>query len=418
MGSKPLILPTAKAFAPDLVPPRWFSVVVRDNGHILPQPDKKIVFHGINKSGSLCMAKVCDSYTKENRMDQLHSHYHSGIELAKFLDLIRTSAPPGFFVGHYLFWQVPFDDSDLRIITQFRHPLARIVSIYEWLRKRHILSGGTPESYPGFEQFVRDGVGKRHAQIVHFSAKYGGDFHRLQKSLTPKEMFERSLENIQRYVYFAGISELFEETIFVVAHICGLPNVPAWKRDERNVDRPMTWTLGQDMIDLVHNVYRYDFELYDWVKRRFQELRGKITLGGDFDAYRLECNQQYKDRLLSTDRLAAKQASPMRPPEKHSLRCRKGSKRQNRQIQQQKRQIESLQEQLAETENRLTKQLAKLGKWSDRMSDDLGRVLKSHRWRLGCWLSLKRSGSRSREAQRFVHLIATRPRGNSRKQGG
>src|ERR1043166_7296208 len=69
------------------------------------------------------------------------------------------------------------------------------------------------------------------------------------------------------------------------------------------------------------------------------------------------------------------------------------------------RQIESLQKQCQETEHRLKK----LGKWSDRIAHDLGRLLKSNRWRIGCWLSLKRAGSRSKEARRFAQLTASRP---------
>jgi hypothetical protein len=418
VGSKPLILPTSQAFAPDLAPPRWFSVAVRDHGHVLPQQDKKIVFHGINKSGSLCLAKVIrDAYAKAGRMEEIHSHYHSQpwIELDKYLDLFRTTRPPGFFIAHYLFWQVPFDDPELIFITQFRHPLTRHLSIYEWLRKRHILGGGTPQSYPGFEEYVRAGAGKRHAQIVHFSARYGENFHRLQHSLTPEEMFERSIQNIERHVYFAGISELFEETIFVVAHICGLRNVSVWKRDERNVGRPMSWTLEQKTIDLVHEVYRYDFKLYDWVKRRFQGLLDKISLGGDFEAYRLECNHQYKDRLLSTDPRAANQASAAnRPQDANALE--RAIEIRDRQIQQQRMQIATLQSQLESTEHRFKKQLARLDKWSDCVLQDLGRVLKSNRWRVGCWLSLKPSGSRSKEARRLAELVARRPRQDSREQ--
>jgi GT2 family glycosyltransferase/glycosyltransferase involved in cell wall biosynthesis len=80
-------------------------------------------------------------------------------------------------------------------------------------------------------------------------------------------------------------------------------------------------------------------------------------------------------------------------------------------------QIESLQKQLEEAERRWKKDLVKLGKWSDRMAHDLDRLLKSNRWRVGCWLSLKRAGSRSKEAQRFAQLIASRPRAASAEEG-
>jgi hypothetical protein len=75
--------------------------------------------------------------------------------------------------------------------------------------------------------------------------------------------------------------------------------------------------------------------------------------------------------------------------------------RRDRQIQEQQLQIESLQRQFKEAQDRWKNDLAKLGKWSDRLAQDLGRLLKSNRWHLGCWLSLKRAGRRSKEAWPF-----------------
>ena len=70
----------------------------------------------------------------------------------------------------------------------------------------------------------------------------------------------------------------------------------------------------------------------------------------------------------------------------------------------------AIQKQLTESEDRRRKDLAKLGRWSDRLTQDLSRLLKSKRWRLGCWLSLKPAGEKSKEAQRFAQLVASRPR--------
>jgi SAM-dependent methyltransferase len=59
--------------------------------------------------------------------------------------------------------------------------------------------------------------------------------------------------------------------------------------------------------------------------------------------------------------------------------------------------------------NRWQKDFTKLNKWSERILQDLERLLKSRRWRIGCWLSLKRVGEKSKEAQRLVQLLASRP---------
>jgi hypothetical protein len=309
---QPLILPPEQAFAHDFEPPPWFFVLVQDYGHLVPQPDRKIVFHGVNKSGSFCISKVIlDSFSREGRKAQFHRHYYSGISYDRFFKLVQTCPPPGFFIGHDLFRKLPLEDPSLVIITQFRHPLPRLLSVYEWLRKKHLLNGGAPEDFSSVEQFVRRHAGKGYSQIAQFAVKYGEDSVKLHKSLTPRQLFERSIENIKRHVYFTGIAELFEETIFLVAHICGIRNVSPWKKDGRNVDRPMVWTLPQATVDLVHEVYRYDFELYDWAKRRFKGLLEKITIAGDFRSYRAKCSQQYKDRLLSTGRQAAVEASGM-----------------------------------------------------------------------------------------------------------
>src|SRR5438034_2108681 len=84
--------------------------------------------------------------------------------------------------------------------------------------------------------------------------------------------------------------------------------------------------------------------------------------------------------------------------------------RYQRRIEKQNQQIESLQKQLKEAETRWKKDLAKLGKWSDRLLQDYQGILKSNRWRIGCWLSLKRADEKSTEAKRLAELIASRPR--------
>jgi GT2 family glycosyltransferase/glycosyltransferase involved in cell wall biosynthesis len=78
-------------------------------------------------------------------------------------------------------------------------------------------------------------------------------------------------------------------------------------------------------------------------------------------------------------------------------------------LQRRNRQLKELEERLREAETRHARNLAKFAKWADRIVDDFTRVLHSKRWRLGCWLSLKHSGDRSKEAQRLARLIASRP---------
>lgn len=66
-----------------------------------------------------------------------------------------------------------------------------------------------------------------------------------------------------------------------------------------------------------------------------------------------------------------------------------------------------------ESVQKARKDLARVGKWSERILQDFQRILRSRRWRLGCWLSLKSAGDESKEARRLAHLIASRPQPSS-----
>jgi O-antigen biosynthesis protein len=75
--------------------------------------------------------------------------------------------------------------------------------------------------------------------------------------------------------------------------------------------------------------------------------------------------------------------------------------------------VAALQRRLQQAEalqDRWQKEFAKLNNWSDRILRDFGRVLRSNRWRIGCWLSFKRAGQKSKEAHRLAQLMASRPR--------
>lgn len=78
-------------------------------------------------------------------------------------------------------------------------------------------------------------------------------------------------------------------------------------------------------------------------------------------------------------------------------------------IRRQNRQLKELEARLRDAESSRARDLAKFAKWADRLVDDFRRILRSRRWRLGCWLSLKCSGDQSKEAQRLARLLASRP---------
>lgn len=279
----------------------WHAVDVQ-RAHTLSASIPQIVFHGINKSGSLALANVIRaSFFRHHRANQFFSHYHRvPATLEDLIQIMEFSSGPSFFVAHYLYGAFQHPLPGRMLFTQFRHPLPRVVSCYQWLRNKHASKQGSAEDFPTLKEFVRSTGGKKHSQIVQFGVGFGGTPEQranATKRMHAKDIYERALDAINRDVSLIGLAEHFEETIFIVAHACGLTQVPAWQRDDRNTGRPLVNELPQDVCDLIREVYVYDFYLYDWAKKRFFEQLSEITFGPSLDEYKNVCRSSYKDRL-------------------------------------------------------------------------------------------------------------------------
>lgn len=282
---------------------RRFEVRVR--GDLPSGAERRVVFHGVNKSGSLAMARVIrEAYHADRRAHEFFSDYVGVPRENKDLLRIIRAAGRGhaFFVGHGLFDAFRRDSGQL-VLTQLRHPLPRTISAYQWLRNKHAKKD--PSSlydvsapFPTLEKFVVAGRGISHSQILQFGVGFGPDAQELRRKLTIDEVYERAREALAERVDWFGIAELFEESLFSYAAICELPSVKPWKQDRRNTGRQMVWDLPDATRALVEEVYERDLRLYEWARSTFQERLSRLDLGGDIEAYRAACQGEYKDRLL------------------------------------------------------------------------------------------------------------------------
>lgn len=260
-------------------------------------PDAGIVFHGVNKSGSLAMAKVIgEGLAHEGRGDEFLSHYHRGAGVAPEAFRARVEARTGRFVavGHGLHGMLRAAPGRVWV-TQFRHPLPRVVSAHQWLKRKHEKAHGTAAGFPDLAGFVRAGGGVAHAQVAQFARRPGDPPGRL--GLAPEALYERSVEAVERDMACIGIAERFEESIFCFAALCGIGSVVPWTRDNRNRGRPLAGALAQADRDLIREVYAWDFALYDWAVARFEAQVAQIVFGPSLCAYEAACADQYRDRL-------------------------------------------------------------------------------------------------------------------------
>lgn len=281
--------------------PDRFKVDIKTEKFVDSLSDVQIVFHGVNKSGSLCMAKtLLEAYEHAGREQEFFSHYHRSREysLQDFITKINNTNGPSFFVGHYIYGAIRPKPHQI-IITQFRNPLPRILSCYQWIKNKHIRSTGTANGFPTLEQHIINSNGKKNSQISQFGIGFGERREQRLKKMSVHDIYEAAVDAVEREVYCIGIAEYFEESIYLFAKLCGLDSVAAWEQDKRNKGRPLIHEISQHERDLISEYYYYDFKLYEWAMGRFRSQLENIQFGPELHEYKNACSDQYKDRVLN-----------------------------------------------------------------------------------------------------------------------
>ena len=274
----------------------------------LVPPDTKVAFHGVNKSGSLSMATtIRDAYAATGRSGEFFGHYFmSGMPLADYLRAVDALQGHRFLVAHYLYGSLPPRPGRV-LVTQFRHPLPRLLSCYNWLKRKHEARRAST-TFPSIEQWALQSRGRRYSQVMQFGLGFAPNFLDRLERMTARDLYENALDAIERDVFCFGIAERFEESIFLFAGLCRLPHVVPWVRDQRNPGRLHSSEVPPDTRTVLEDVFRYDFALYDRMLALFDQRLAGLDLGPDLEPYRRACESQYNDRILPARAMRASQA--------------------------------------------------------------------------------------------------------------
>jgi hypothetical protein len=256
--------------------------------------DRQVVFHGINKSGSLAMANVIvQAYHDARRANDVFSVYH-GIphELDRFIPIIQNSSGHAFFVAHYLFGAVDLGP-DALWVTQVRHPLQRTLSVHGWLKRGWEKKHGNLDEFPGLREWVLGTRGRQQTQMAQLAVGFGDGYRQRVSEMGSAVMREAALEVLERDFAWFGVAELFEESIFGLAHLCDLPEVPPWEQDTRNRWRQPLAEVDEETIALIHETMADEMAFYEAALALFRRRVEGADFGPSFDAYKARCLPEY-----------------------------------------------------------------------------------------------------------------------------
>lgn len=155
-------------------------------------------------------------------------------------------------------------------VTLLRHPIARVVSGYQFLcqRPEHPLHATVRALSLG--EFLRSGLTRQisngQTRMLSGACRPGEPGLASWRPMTEADL-DQAQENLERHFCVVGLQERFEESVLLMAREFG------WRRrrfSRKNVTFRITETTAEDRA-LIESLNPLDLRLYDWARRRFEE---------------------------------------------------------------------------------------------------------------------------------------------------
>ena len=170
-------------------------------------------------------------------------------------------------------------------ITLLREPIQRYVSLFNYASLVHPHEFG----YSSFEESVYSGIARQHSQSFRL-LQYAG--RGVSPSISDDELYMRAKQELDAAYALVGITELYEESIFLICELAGIESIGMWWRI---LSSPKSLRLG-DLSRRVRNRLRrllaVDLRLYREKKKDLLNLLRKSNFGTALNAYRKSARQQ------------------------------------------------------------------------------------------------------------------------------
>lgn len=167
--------------------------------------------------------------------------------------------------------------SKFEYLTMLRNPISRFISVYYWTYKhRHadvhwvpdiIKKGATIDQYVDYYATNKIYPGGLDPCCYFYNAWNEMGF--IPADIT-SDVLASARHVLERYFSFVGITELYDESLFILAGFLGLKKLPVWKFFGSS-GRPNPENINPAVIRKIASLVQVDTELYTCTREKFEQ---------------------------------------------------------------------------------------------------------------------------------------------------
>ncbi len=280
---------------------RWYSVCNRNRTTPQFASPPLFLFHSITSTGSATAMKAFDEYCIERRGWSVSEKPNAVLDnpIGPVADFFNR-----FFINfkstydchsqsvhmiwcHYLFGAHLFFSRPCTYITLLRDPVTQFISSVWFAHQSRKLPG-----LPKFEDWLEEFQNVMCHDIARVFCHTGAQRdlsevpQLVQAKPDPETALRTAMENIDRYYSLVGITELFDETLFLCADHLGYLELPIWTRRMATPGRPKKEDLPERLLQKIQAVTASDQILYDSCRKKFEARFAAADFGPEYLDYK------------------------------------------------------------------------------------------------------------------------------------
>lgn len=224
-----------------------------------------IIFMHIPKTGGLTLRKIIDQQYMKNEI----YHISRGVDVNKLKERLNNGKIKAVY-GHNRFGiHKYFSNRLFTYITLLRDPVERVISTYYYILERpqnrlhHLAKEVT------FKQFVEESYSEFHIPVNNHQTRF------LSGQKQPD--LEMALKNMQQHFQVVGITEQYNESLFLMKKHFGWKNI-YYEKINQTSSRPKAADLPESLIQLIESKNELDLALYNAAKKRLNEQLSELSI--------------------------------------------------------------------------------------------------------------------------------------------
>ena len=222
----------------------------------LTTEDKITLFLHIPKTAGSTLKTILDNqYTLREKLD------YYGEDFCKFINSAKKNTNLKCINGHFRFGIHKRIQKPFCYVTILRHPIERVISTYYYIKRPN-----HPKNNMVKNMSIEDFVASKEAGVNHMVSNLQTTY---VSGTTPPNL-EVAKKNLQQYFDVVGITEMFDQSIFLMKQSFGWENVD-YKSVNITKNRPTINEHSKEVIDLITQKNQLDMKLYEFGKDLFNQ---------------------------------------------------------------------------------------------------------------------------------------------------